>query len=124
MFVERLASTEAAVSVFTLLELCGAASFRLPPAELEGWMFRFTAVYPVRVLDAFGLPGQDAAAWLGAFTDEVAGYLSRRMTLGDALLLREAEGYDVEAVVTWNTKDFHHRTRLRVLTPSAFLRAR
>ena len=43
------------------------------------------------------------------------------MTLGDALILREAEKYDAEAIVTWNTKDFLRRTQIDVLTPTALL---
>ena len=45
------------------------------------------------------------------------------MTFGDALILREAEAYRVDAVVTWNTKDFLQRTRIPVLTPTAYLDA-
>ena len=43
------------------------------------------------------------------------------MTFGDALILREAEKYDAEAIVTWNTKDFLRRTQIDVLTPTALL---
>ena len=43
------------------------------------------------------------------------------MTFGDALILREAEKYDAEAIVTWNTMDFVLRTRLNILTPTVFL---
>lgn len=123
-FVEQLASIDAAISAFTLLEVCGAASFRLPTHELESWLLRFTTIYPVHVLDAFGLTGKDAEAWWNAFVDEVAGNVARKMTFGDALLLREAEKYTVEAIITWNSKDFSRRTRLSVLTPTAFLRQR
>jgi hypothetical protein len=45
-------------------------------------------------------------------------------TFGDAVLLREGENYNVEAIVTWNAKDFFRRTRIDVLTPTAFLRRR
>lgn len=34
-FVEQIGFFEAAISAFTLLEICGAASFRLPVHELE-----------------------------------------------------------------------------------------
>jgi predicted nucleic acid-binding protein len=124
VFVEQLGSFEAGVSVFTLLEVCGAASFRLSIAELESWLLRFTTCYPVRVLDAFGLGGKDAEAWWQTFIAEVSGNVLKKMTFGDAVLLREAESYGVEAIVTWNTRDFSRRTRLSVLTPIAFLRQR
>jgi hypothetical protein len=46
------------------------------------------------------------------------------MTFGDAVLLREAENYRAEAIVTWNTKDFTRRTQLPIFTPTGFLRQR
>lgn len=120
-FVEQLSSTDAAVSSFTLLEICGVAGFRLSTKELESWLFRFTNVYPVLVLDAFGLKGQDAEEWWSNFVGEVAGGITRKMTLGDAVLLREGENYGPEAIITWNTKDFSRRTQVPVMTPSAFM---
>jgi predicted nucleic acid-binding protein len=54
---------------------------------------------------------------------EVTAAIAKKMSFGDALLLREAENYNAEAIVTWNTKDFARRTRLTVLTPTGFLRS-
>lgn len=122
LLVERLASFEAAISTFTLLEICGAASFRLSHAELETWLLRFTTFYPVRVLDTFGLAGRDAGAWWETFIAQVSGNVLKKMTFGDAVLLSEAENYAVQAIITWNIRDFSRRTRLPVLTPTAFLR--
>jgi predicted nucleic acid-binding protein len=121
-FVEQLASIDAAISSFTLLEICGAASFRLSTDELSAWLFGFGAIYPVSVIDLHGLRTNDGEAWWSAFVEEVAANISKKMTFGDAALLREAENYDVEAIVTWNTKDFSRRTRIPVLTPNGFLR--
>lgn len=121
-FVEQIGSFEAAISAFTLLEVCGAASFRLPIRELESWLFRFPTLYSVHVLDVFGLQGKDAGAWWNAFVVGVSEKVARKMAFGDALLLREAESHGVEAIITWNTKDFSSRTRLPILTPTAFLR--
>lgn len=121
-FIEKLPTLDAAVSSFTVLEICGAASFRLSSEELTAWLFGFTSVYPVSVLDAQGLKGNNCEAWWSTFVEEVAANIAKKMTFGDALLLREAESYDVEAIVTWNTKDFFRRTRLDILTPTAFLR--
>ena len=120
-FLGELGSVEAAVSVLTLLEICGAASYRLPPRELDSWLFRFTTVYPVSVLDAHGLAGQEAETWWNRFVEETAGHIAKKMTFGDALLLREAENYQAEAIVTWNTKDFRRRTRMPIYTPADFL---
>ena len=121
-FVEKLASIDAAISSFTLLELCGAASFRLSADELSSWLFGFGTLYPVSILDLHGLRTYDGEAWWSAFVAEVAANIAKKMTFGDAVLLREAEKYGADAIVTWNTKDFVRRTRLSVLSPSGFLR--
>ena len=121
-FIEELASIDAAVSSFTLLEICGVASFRLSADELDDWLFGFGAIYPASILDVHGLMADDSEAWWNTFVEAVAANIAKKMTFGDALLLREAESYQVEAIVTWNTKDFIRRTRLDVLTPTGFLR--
>jgi predicted nucleic acid-binding protein len=123
-FVEELASMDAAISSFTLLEICGAASFRLSADELSAWLFGFGAIYSVAVLDVHGLTNHDGEAWWSAFVEQVATNLAKKMTFGDAVLLREAEHYQVEAIVTWNTKDFVRRTPVNVLTPTAYLQRR
>jgi predicted nucleic acid-binding protein len=122
-FVEKLASMDAAVSSFTLLEICGVASFRLSADELDDWLFGFNAMYPAYVLDVYGLTGNDCEDWWNTFVEEIAANIAKKMTFGDAVLLREAESYQAEAIVTWNTKDFARRTRLHVLTPTGFLRS-
>ena len=121
-FVEKLDSIDAAISSFTLLEVCGAASFTLSVDELSAWLFTFGAMYPVYVLDVHGVRTTDCEAWWSTFMEEAAANIAKKMTFGDAVLLREAENYDAEAIITWNTKDFVRRTRLTVLSPTAFLR--
>ena len=121
-FIERFPSLDAAVSILTLLEVCGAASHRLSTNELDSWLFRFDTIYPVYVVNVHGLGQKEAEAWWHSFVREVAANIAKKMSFGDALLLREAESYQVEAIVTWNTKDFIRRTRLDVLTPTGFLR--
>lgn len=78
-------------------------------------------VYPVRVLNPFGAGGGPTTAWLGSFADDVIRYIARRMTLGDAILAREADRYAAEAVVTWNTKDFAGRMAVPAMTPDQFM---
>lgn len=120
-FLASLPALSGAVPLFTLFELCGAASFRLSIEETERWLHRFVMVYPVRVLNPFGAGDGTAAAWLGSFADDVIRYIARRMTLGDAILAREADRYAAEAVVTWNIKDFTGRTAVPVMTPDQFM---
>ena len=123
-FVEKLASIDASISSFTLLEICGVASFRLSAGELSSWLFGFGAIYPVSIIDVHRLRTNDGEAWWSIFVAEVAANIAKKMTFGDAVLLREGENYNAEAIVTWNTKDFLRHTRTDVLTPTAFLRRR
>jgi hypothetical protein len=44
-----------------------------------------------------------------------------KMTFGDAILLREAEGYQVEHIISWNKKHFHNRTAIQVVNPEECL---
>ena len=45
----------------------------------------------------------------------------RKMTWGDAVLLKTAEDYDVEAIITWNKRHFEGRTAIEILTPEEYL---
>lgn len=121
-FVQRLAEIDGAVPLLTLMELGGAAAFRLAPGEIEGWLHHFPTVYPVRVVNPFGAGETRSDAWLGMFVDDLTRYLARRMTFGDAVLAREADRYAAEAIVTWNVRDFKGRTAVPAVMPSAFFR--
>lgn len=120
-FVERLGEFESAISVFTLLEICGVASFNLSPRELEHWLYQFSDVYPVIVLDPFDIENRSAVDWVGSFLVGVSEKISQKTTFGDAVILREAEKYGAEALITWNTKDFLRRTSVPVFTPESYL---
>lgn len=119
-FVDRLPEIDGAVPLLTLMELCGAASFRLAPGEAERWLYDFGSVYGVRIVNPFGVGRGSSESWLSAFTDDVSRYLARRMTFGDAVLAREADRYVADALVTWNVKDFEGRTAVPVVRPDAF----
>jgi hypothetical protein len=71
-FVDILDSIDAAISSFTLLEVCGAASFRLSVDELSAWLFTFGAMYAVYILDVHGVGTNDCEAWWSTFMEEAA----------------------------------------------------
>jgi hypothetical protein len=121
-FFRRLTDISAAVPSMTLLELCGAASLRLSLQETERWLHRFVSVYQVEILNPFGIGDGTAREWFFSYSDDLSRYLTRRMTLGDAMLAREADRYGAEAIVTWNVKDFADRTATPVFTPEQFLK--
>jgi predicted nucleic acid-binding protein len=121
VFVEQLGEMDAAVSVFTLLEICGVASFNLSARELNYWLYQFPTVYPVLVLDPFEMQARSAVEWMEDFLAEVTENISQKMTFGDAVILQQAEQYQVEALITWNTKDFVRRTTIPIWTPEVYL---
>ena len=120
-FLQSLSTLEPGLSVFTLLELCGIASFNLTEKELRTWLSDFPSIYPVRILDPWGIGSGASLAWFRIFLEELSGNIVRKMTFGDTVLLREAERYAVAAIITWNTKDFSRRTHIPVLTPASYL---
>lgn len=83
-------------------------------------MYYFDEVYDVVILEPQGLYTQLAAEWFEQFGTALFDLFERKMTWGDAVLLYTAEEYDVDAIVTWNTKHFKDRTTIRVLTPEEY----
>lgn len=122
-FLDSLPTIEAAISTFTLMELCGIASFNLTPKDLQTWLYNFSTIYPVRVLDPWGVGTEPSSTWLSQFLTDLTEKIVRKMSFGDAVLLREAERYSATAIVTWNIKDFTRRTTIPVYTPAAFLQS-
>ncbi len=120
-FLDNLSILEAGMSIFTLMELCGIASFNLTPKDLRLWLHDFPTLYPLRILDPWGVGAETSHTWFGQFLTELTEKITRKMSFGDAVLLREAEQYAVAAIITWNTKDFARRTAIPVLTPPAHL---
>ncbi|NPV29501.1 MAG: type II toxin-antitoxin system VapC family toxin [Firmicutes bacterium] len=111
------AKAKAGVPLITLLEICGVASFNLSQEELEKWLYSFGEVYPVEVLD----PAGDEGVKIGEYLLDLGFYLTKKMTLGDAVFLKEAETYKARAIVTWNKKHFSGRTEIPVFTPGEYL---
>ncbi len=122
-FISLCRDLDVSLSMFSLLELCGIASFNLSSEELKRWLYHFERIYAVEVLE----PRADAVVffdeWFEVFSRGLIEKIERKMTFGDALLLREAEAYNVEGIVTWNKKHFEDRTELRIFTPEEFLKA-
>jgi len=120
-FLDSLPNLEVGVSIFTLLELCGIASFNLTPKDLRLWLHDFPSIYPVQILDPWGIGIVASQAWFGQFLEELIGNIAQKMSFGDSVLLREAEQYAVATIITWNTKDFARRTAIPVFTPASYL---
>jgi len=120
-FVARLPKMEAGFCIFSLFELCGISSFNLSPEELKRWSYHFDEVYGVEIVEPQRLYTVLAAEWFVRFSNQMFELLGRKMTWGDAVLLKTAEDYEVEAIITWNKKHFEGRTTIRTLTPEEYL---
>jgi len=120
-FVAKLPWIEAGFCIFSLFELCGISSFNLSPEELKRWSYHFDEVYGVEVLEPGGLYTVLAADWFAGFSNRMFELFGRKTTWGDAVLLKTAEDYEAEAIITWNKKHFEDRTTVKTLTPEEYL---
>jgi hypothetical protein len=123
-FVARLPALNAAVPIYAVLEFLGIASYRHNVVQLLRMRDRY-------LLDELKLtvlrPKPSSAASWEALHDEVENepfeFMSeRKMSYGDAQILRLAEGQpESDEFVTWNARHFQGKTRLDVLTPAEYM---
>jgi len=123
-FIAQLTEIEAGFCIFSLFELCGISSFNLSPQELKRWSYHFDEVYSVEILEPLGLHTALAVDWFTRFSHQMLDLLTRKLTWGDAVVVKAAEDYGVEAIITWNKKHFETQTAIEVLTPEGYLRER
>jgi len=93
----------------------------LSPEELGRWSYYFDELYGVAIVEPIGLEASSASGWLRQFSGEMLDLLGRKLTWGDAIILKTAEDYLAEAIVTWNKKHFDGRTNCRLFTPEEYL---
>ncbi|HEY84512.1 MAG TPA: PIN domain-containing protein [Chloroflexi bacterium] len=120
-FITALSEIEAGFCIFSLFELCGISSFNLSLQELKRWSYYFDEGYAIEILEPQELYTATAADWFANFSAKMFELFGRKMTWGDAVLLKTAEEYEVDAIVTWNKKHFEGRTTIEVLTPEEYL---
>jgi predicted nucleic acid-binding protein len=118
--VEMLPSLNAGISVYTLLEICGLASFNLSSKEFARWFYHFDQLYEVKVLFPRSME-RTTEQYFDDLLDEMYRLFVEKMTFLDAAILSIAEEYAVSYLVTWNTKDFVGRTAIKVTTPAEFV---
>lgn len=124
LLINQLPKLDAGFSLFSLLELCGISSFNLSPHELKRWMFHFSDIYSVTILEPIGVDSDVSAdAWFGSYVLDTFDVLTRKITWGDAMIVQTAEQYQADAIITWNQKHFVNRTTIPVYTPRDYLRS-
>jgi len=109
-----------ALPYYTLLEICGITSFNLSGEEQGRWLYSFQEVYPVDILDPYN-SGQAGQSNIADYLLSLTPYILKKMTVGDANFLREAELYNSKEIVTWNKKHFLGRTDIQILSPDEYL---
>jgi hypothetical protein len=120
--IQQLPSLAGALSIYSLLEICGLASFNLSPADLALWFYHFDRFYPVQVMLPLGLD-RSADGYFAEWLEQMSQMFTRRMTFADAAILLVAEQYLATHFITWNKKHFEGRTTMSVMTPEEFLAA-
>ena len=120
-FLEQIENTKAAASIpiYTLFEICGITSFNLSEKEQSKWLYSFSDVYTVEILDPF--EDQNGQETISSYLLNLIPYLLKKMTVGDAIFLKEAELYNAKMIITWNKKHFIGRTDIPVQTPEEYL---
>ena len=120
-FVDKLIEIDAGFGIFSLFELCGISSFNLAAKELKQWSYYFDEVYNVDIVEPLGFEAFSASSWFDQFSSEMMDLLGRKLTWGDAVVVKTAEDYLVEAIVTWNKKHFEGRTDRHLFTPEEYM---
>jgi predicted nucleic acid-binding protein len=121
IFLERLnnAGIKVFLPFYTLLEICGVTSFNLSTKEQERWLYSFPDIYSVEILDPF--EPKAANRTISDYFFSLTPYIMKRMTVGDAIFLKEAESYNARAIITWNKKHFASRTDIPVYNPEEYV---
>lgn len=119
-FLDKLGQLDVYFSIFSLLELCGIASFNLSQYELNLWFFDFSIVYNVRILEPSFKRNIFGQEFFDDFLTRLFDEIEKKATLLDALILKEINTYNIGTLVTWNKKHFEHHGNFEVLTPEEF----
>ncbi len=120
-FFQRIKDQPKAITIFTLLELCGIVATSTGKEDASEIFHQYISsdnlviIYP-------NLPARDAVEFWASVVSESFLRIERGMRLGDAAILWALEtNREVDTFVTWNTKHFKGKTSLKILTPSEFL---
>ncbi len=120
-FFQRIKDRPKAITIFTLLELCGIVATSTGKEDADEIFQQYISsddsviIYP-------NLLTKDTDEFWGSLVSESFLRIQRGMRLGDAAILWTLEtNQEVDTFVTWNTKHFKGKTTLKILTPSELL---
>lgn len=120
-FFQKIKDQPKAITIFTLLELCGIVATSAGKEDASEIFHQYISsdnlviIYP-------NLPAREAVEFWGSVVSESFLRIQRGMRLGDAAILWALEtNQEVDTFVTWNIKHFKGKTSLKILTPSEVL---
>ncbi|MCB0062573.1 MAG: hypothetical protein KDE19_10680 [Caldilineaceae bacterium] len=122
-FFKAIATQDAVVAIYSIMELLGQLSFNLSAERLAQWpswlqdRYGLTVVYPVTANLTTTAFFQDE------FIDRPFLRMQQlRMPYLDGLIVDLIERVnEVEAFVTWNARHYRNKTALSVVTPAEYL---
>ena len=124
IFLLYVQSRNAAVTIYSLMEILGKLSFKLAHLRLSAWQSWLVNPYGLYVI--WPVNPQETIAQF-SFRAEIFERLFERMMLQrsgfvDSLILGLADrSPDAEAFITWNARHFKGKSTLKVLTPKEYL---
>jgi len=121
-FFDSINDRTKAVTIFTLLELCGIFSCANRAKDSKTLFDALVSAEDVVILFP-DLLATDSRDFWSSLVSECFLRIQKGMRLGDAAILWALESNEnISDFVTWNTKHFNEKTSLRILTPSEFLK--
>ena len=101
-----------------VLETCGVLSFNLNRQQLRSLHAHFARRFAVSVI-----PESGTSRVIPTTVSQLLGYISRRMSFGDALVACSVDMWaaDAEAFVSWDARHFQGKIEVAALTPREFL---
>ncbi len=123
-FLNSIQQTNAAITIYNLMELLGQLSYNLSAERLLTWKswlvdaYQLTIIWPVDPDD----PVNAISFRNEVYERPIERMINHRAAFMDALILNLAERTpDVEYLITWNARHFKDKSSLLVLTPQEYL---
>ena len=122
-FLRIVSDRNAAVAIYSVMELLGQLSFNMSAERLGRWRMWLRDQYGLIILHPDTANRQAEEFFQHQIVDQpLIRMQEKRIPFLDALLLGLIEQFtEVDVFVTWNVRHFRGKTPLTVLTPSEYL---
>lgn len=121
LFFQKIKGQSKAITIFTLLELCGIVATSTGKEDASEIYHEYISSSDAVIIFPNPSPEEPDSFW-ASLVSECFSRIQKGMRLGDAVILWTLEtNPEIDTFVTWNTKHFIDKTPLKILTPSEFL---